>query len=395
MLESLEDLEEIVAYNRAILDTVADGIICIDSKGVITTFTRSSEKIFGYSADEVLGKKINMLMPSSHAERHDSYLLNYKTTGKAKLVGTRPEVEGKRKSGEIFPMEVGLTECLVKGEKIFVGVVRDITERKRVDRLKSEFIATVSHELRTPLTSIYGPLALMKSTQADALPPKMQKVLDIALRNCGHLSSLIENLLDFEKLSSGKARFVLEDHDVRGLVSRAAQENRGYAESYGIELVSDIDPSDAWIVVDQGRFSQVLTNLISNAIKFSRRDGRVTLSVQSSDTGVRVLVEDQGVGIPEEHHDRLFQRFSQVDGSATRKVGGTGLGLAISKELTEQMGGEIGFSSEVGQGSTFWVQFPRHRPCGAQVTPEGRPKVADTGMAKVPAPRAVDLGSAA
>ncbi len=360
MIESIKDLEEIIAYNNAILDTVADGIICIDSKGYITTFTRSSEKIFGYTADEVLGRKINMLMPASHAARHDGYMQHYKTSGKAKLVGTRPEVEGKRKSGEIFPMEVGLTECSVKGEQFFVGVVRDITERKRVDRLKSEFIATVSHELRTPLTAIYGPLSLLRNDQVGELTQKMQRVLDIALRNCGHLSSLIENLLDFEKLSSGKATFTLHDHDLRNLVLHAAQENKGYADSFGIELISEIDLSEARVLVDSDRFSQILGNLISNAVKFSKRSGRVVISASSRGADVRIAVQDQGIGIPKEHHDRLFQRFSQVDGSASRKVGGSGLGLAISKELTEQMGGEIGFVSEVGVGSTFWVRFPRY-----------------------------------
>ena len=358
MSSNSESVEEILGYQSAILDTVADGIVCIDTTGVITTFNKAAEAIFGYGADEVVGQKINMLMPMSHARHHDSYLANYASSGKAKLIGTRPEVEGKRKSGEIFPIEVGLTEASYQGRKIFVGVVRDITERKRVERLKSEFIAAVNHELRTPLTSIAGPLALIQSGKLGPLSPVAQKSAEIAMRNCNRLTVLINDLLDFEQTSSGKAQFDLQSYEVHELVSRAVQDNAAEAQGRGVILSVLQETVYDCIRVDRARLLQVIGNLLSNALKFSEAGSEVWVGAECFEGRIRISVADRGIGIAREHHDRIFQRFTQVDSSATRRAGGTGLGLAISKQLTEQMGGEIGFESELERGSTFWVTFP-------------------------------------
>ena len=358
MTEAQTTLEDVVGYNQAILDVVADGIICIDDEGYITTFNKSAEEMFGYTADEIIGQKINLLMPHSHAARHDQYLKRYSNSGKAKLIGTRPELEGKRKNGDIFPIEVGLTEASHRGRRIFVSVVRDITERKRVERMKSEFISTVSHEIRTPLTSIYAPLSMIASGELGHVPPEVESSAEIAVRNCENLIGLVNDLLDFEKLSSGRMSLDQATHDVEDLLGEVVTCNEGYAMSCGVELEKARSAEGLAISVDEGRFRQVLSNLVSNALKFSDEGGSVTVASEVGQGQVTISVIDKGPGIPAEYHDRIFKRFSQVDGSDARGKGGSGLGLAISKELTEQMGGEVGFSSAVGQGSTFWVRFP-------------------------------------
>lgn len=357
-----------MGYNSAILDVVADGIICIDEYGRIMTFNKSAETMFGYTADEMIGQKINVLMPASHAEWHDTYLRNYSTSGKAKLIGMRPELEGKRRDGEIFPIEVGLTEAHHEGKRVFVSVVRDITERKRVERLKAEFIATVSHELRTPLTAVYGPLSLIKSGELGTLSPAVDNATEIAVRNCQSLMKLVDDLLDFEKLSSGRLSLDSRSHEVRALVGDAVLRNQALAGSYGVTLAQRGGSVDTYIHVDEDRFQQILGNLIANALKFSEKGAAVHIEVSEGADLVKVSVTDTGIGIAEEHHDRIFKRFSQVDGSDARSAGGSGLGLAISKDLTERMGGEIGFASAAGQGATFWVSFPRAtRPDPADV----------------------------
>ena len=326
-----QTLFEAAKYNQAILDTVADGIVCIDARGTIRTFNKASEEIFGYTAEEVLGQKINLLMPRSHADRHDDYLDNYAKTREAKLIGSRPEVEGKRKSGEIFPIEVALTEVAYNGEMIFVGVVRDITERKRIEQLKSEFIATVSHELRTPLTSISAPLALIHSGKLGTLPQMVSSTTEIAMRNCQRLTSLINDLLDFEKTSSGRAKFNMQLYRIEELISQVLQDNFTMSEDFPIRLNLPQETADERILVDKERLLQILGNFVSNAVKFSDDEKSVELYAERKTDTVRISVVDRGIGIPEEFHDRIFQRFSQVDGSTTRKRVAPGLALRSAR----------------------------------------------------------------
>ncbi len=345
-------------FNQAVLDTVADGIITISNDGRIRSFNKASEKIFGYRSSEIVGKNVALLMPQSFAMRHDRYLSAYAASGESKVINERPELEGKRKSGDLFPIEVSVTEVTHAGEPIFVGVIRDITDRKRMDRMKAEFISTVSHELRTPLTSISGALSLMRSNALGGLPPKIEHLVEIALRNCTRLSSLVNDLLDIEKLSSGKVTYQMEFWRIEKLVSDAVDDNLGFGETFGVKILAELEGCEHEVYVDRQRFLQILGNFISNAVKFSPKGNSVQLQVKCTNSAVRILVIDQGSGIAKEKHDRLFKRFSQVDSSDIRKAGGTGLGLAITKELAEQMGGKTGFDSDLGKGSTFWIEFP-------------------------------------
>jgi len=243
-----------------------------------------------------------------------------------------------------------------------IGTNMDITERKRAEQLKSEFVSTVSHELRTPLTSIGGALGLACGGALGALPAQAREMLEIAYRNSQRLTHLINDLLDMEKLAAGKMGFDLREAELMPLVEQALQSNRAYAESYRVALVLGERADGVRVRVDAGRLQQVLTNYLSNAVKFSPAGAAVQVRVRAG-TGVepgwvRVEVSDEGPGVPLEFRERIFQKFSQADASNTRQKGGTGLGLAISKELMERMQGRVGFESQPGHGACFWFELP-------------------------------------
>lgn len=238
------------------------------------------------------------------------------------------------------------------------GTFQDISEGKRIERVKNEFISMVSHELRTPLTSISGALGLMRSGALGHFGEKAEQLIDIAHKNSLRLSHMINDLLDVEKLAAGKMDFDMKLVDVNKAVIHALAAIKSYADEYGVLLASQIHPVNALIFVDENRFQQILANFISNAIKFSPSAGEVVVAVSVTDAHIRVSVTDKGIGISDEFKERIFSKFSQEDSSDTRKKGGTGLGLAISRQLAEQMKGRVDFYSELGRGSTFFCEFP-------------------------------------
>ncbi len=240
----------------------------------------------------------------------------------------------------------------------FVGMITDINERKRVDKLKSEFISTVSHELRTPLTSISASLGLLEAGVFGELPAKALGLVSIASKNSKRLTLLVNDILDMEKLVSGKTVFRSDQIDMMQLVKHAIELNNDYASSYGIQLSLVTTKGIHNVLGDKERLMQVMANLISNAVKFSFAGGVVEIRLEQKDKKVRVEIEDHGSGIPNEFQSRIFSEFAQADSSDTRQQGGTGLGLNITKKILERMEGEIGYSTIVGQGSIFWFALP-------------------------------------
>ncbi|MDP2427280.1 MAG: PAS domain S-box protein [Methylobacter sp.] len=351
-------LQENLQHTQAILNNVIDGIITIDNRGIVQSFNRAGEAIFGYTADEVIGKNVNILMPEPYHSEHDGYLQNYHATGIQRIIGSGREVEGLRKDGTVFPMDLAVSRSIHNGQPLFIGLVRDITERKRVDQMKVEFVSTVSHELRTPLTSISGALGLVIGGALGELPASVKQMLDIAYKNSKRLALLINDLLDMEKLLAGKMHLDLQTQALMPLVEETLESVQAYGEQYQVvfNLVERAD--DVQVRVDAGRLQQVLTNFLSNAAKFSPAGAEVKIAVRRHKNVLHLEVIDQGPGIPAEFHGRIFQKFSQADASDTRQKGGTGLGLAISKELIERMNGLIGFDSEEGQGARFYLQLP-------------------------------------
>lgn len=334
-----------------ILDNAAEAILIFDSAGQIERANQAAEELFGYSDSALRGQRIGTLLPELHsasaAELH----------GKQ---GRAIEAVGHDADRHVLELQISLSSYELADRTRYICLVHDISERKKVERLKSEFVATVSHELRTPLTSIKGALGLVNAGVLGALPEPAGNMLSIALENTERLVQLVNDILDIEKLELGEASLTLDPTDLRELLQHALEQNQGYADSFAVRLQLDVHalPAKVMVNVNNLRLQQVLSNLIGNAVKFSEAGSQVEIIAQLVDEGVRVQVCDHGPGIPEEFRSRIFQKFAQADSSATRQRGGTGLGLSICSALMARMQGTIDFDSVLGQGSTFYITLP-------------------------------------
>jgi PAS domain S-box-containing protein len=341
------------ARNRALLDNMIGGMITFNEQSSIESVNPAAERIFGYREDELVGRSVAILLaevPDSGAERflRETHRL---------AIGRVTEPWARRKNGEIFATEAALFEFAAPEGRRFACNFQDISERREVDRLKSEFVSTVSHELRTPLTSIRGSLGLLAAGVLGPLSPPVQDLVRLAERNSVRLTALINDILDFERLDRGQVQMQIADVDLQPVFEQSLESVRPVADEQRIALACS--PTGLRLRADAVRVVQILTNLISNAVKFSPRDREVQVWAEEKDDGwVRVLVKDQGQGIPESHQQRIFERFAQVETADHRDKGGTGLGLAICKSIVEHHGGRIGVDSEPGVGSTFWFEIP-------------------------------------
>ncbi|MDH7943129.1 ATP-binding protein [Pseudohongiella sp. SYSU M77423] len=345
-------------------------IIATDLSGTIIVFNNGAERMLGYSADEMVGK-----------HQPDIFLLNDELRERAakisgelgrRLIGNELltyrisqggteelMIHYKHRDGHLIPVQVVISALTDLQGKVrgYLGIAEDVSERLRNQTLKDQFISTVSHELRTPLTAITGALGLMRSGSIGALPETVQSMVEIAHNNSQRLASLVNDLLDVEKLMAGRMVLYPDKQEIADLVHSAVSDLLPLAKIQNVELKEHANVS-ACIWVDSARFQQVLTNLLSNAIKFSPPGGQVSITTALESGRIRIMVLDQGSGIPESFQDHIFQRFAQAEAGDSRQKAGTGLGLAISKELTEQMGGCIGFEAERSEGCCFWVEFP-------------------------------------
>jgi signal transduction histidine kinase/CheY-like chemotaxis protein len=259
-------------------------------------------------------------------------------------------------------------------------IMRDISERMKVDQLKNEFVSIVSHELRTPLTSIRGSLGLLVGGAVGNFDDKTKKMLNIAYSNSERLIRLINDILDIEKIEIGKVDFQLAPVDLQNIIDEAIVSIQPYCEKFNVTIKLKRISNVVMVYADYGRLMQVLTNLISNAIKFSLPGGEVSISILPDFKNVRVSVTDQGKGIPEDFKSQIFQKFAQADPSSIRKQSGTGLGLSICKAIVEKLNGHIGFITEQDKGSTFYFDLPiwkegNPKPTLIKATPQITPSV--------------------
>lgn len=336
---------------KSILDNMVDSVITTDQKLNIKSCNLATEKMFDFDTSEIIGHKFSKLLLSNNSDEINADNLNFYSTN------VNLNFNGIRKNGEVFPVEFNVGSIMLGNEQLFIIVIRDITIRKEVEKIKNEFISTVSHELRTPLTSIKGSLSLLKEEIFGKMPLETMKLINIADNNSSRLVSLINDILDIERMESGKMELSLESHNIILIIKESVECNLPYASQYGVGLqfVNDIETLN--VLVDKQKIIQVLANLISNAIKFSQTNGVVEVLVEKKECTVRVSVKDKGIGIPAEYKNKLFQKFVQVDASDTRKKGGTGLGLSICKAIIEHHKGIIDFDSKQNEGSVFYFEL--------------------------------------
>lgn len=323
---------------------------------------RAGERMLGLSREQLLGRSNRQLLPAELADYFDAR--DREALASTELVDIPQEqVDIAGSVRVVHSQKLTLRDEQGRAQYL-LGIVEDITERERVERMKNEFVSTVSHELRTPLTVIAGALGLLADGVLERKPQRAREMIETAYANSQRLTSLINDLLDMEKLAAGKLRFELRSEDMGELARRAVGENQGYAEQHGAKirlLLQDEGPLP--VSVDAQRMLQVFANLLSNAAKFSPAGGVIELRLRCPSEGeVQVEVEDQGPGIPAEFRQRVFEKFAQADATNTRATGGTGLGLAITRELVQGMGGSIGFESEPGRGACFYLRFPLLAP---------------------------------
>ncbi|MBD1549695.1 PAS domain S-box protein [Labrenzia aggregata] len=343
----------------AIVDNVLDGLLLIGENGIIERFNPSCERILGYKAEEVIGKNVAMFMEAPLAARHDGFLSEYVNGHGSGFIDTSREVVAVTRSGEKIPIELAISALRLEGAVKFSGVIRDIRDRKEMDRLKAEFVSTVSHELRTPLTSIRGSLGLIERLMPAELSESFRQMVHLARKNTERLIVLVNDILDFEKLSANKLEYDMSTADVNAELKQAAELNAGYAEEHDVSIDLRLADEALRVSVDVNRFQQILANLISNAIKFSRRGETVVIRAEGVGDYIRISVIDTGAGISDAFKENLFTPFAQADGTSSREKSGTGLGLAITKRFVEGMNGSIDFTSQEGVGTTFHVEFPQ------------------------------------
>jgi signal transduction histidine kinase len=238
-------------------------------------------------------------------------------------------------------------------------MLRDITERKNIERIKDEFISTMNHEIRTPLTSIQASLGLLKIKAQDSLNDTNREILNISYSNCERLSSLVNDILDLQKIASGEIKYESTVIEMSTLIREILQSHTGYAEKYKVKFIFTSVLDEIYCQIDKNRFSQALSNLLSNAAKFSPDNSMVTVSMSVKEhENVRISVADQGAGIPIEQKKRIFDKFTQIDNSSTRSKDGTGLGLHIAKSIIEALNGKLLLDTEEGKGSVFHFDLP-------------------------------------
>ncbi|WP_346841004.1 response regulator [Metapseudomonas otitidis] len=364
---------------RLVVEASPNAILLVDTGGRIAMVNRQVEQMFGYSRQELLGERVERLLPVALREAHVGLRQGFQANPEPRRMGGNRELFGQHRDGHMIPLEVGLSPIRSDSETWVQAVVIDITERKVAEqrlreqaeqlmlanRYKSEFLANMSHELRTPLNSILILSDQLRQNAAGNLTDKQSRHADIIHRAGSDLLQLINDVLDLAKVEAGRMQLRLEPLNVQDMLVELDASLRPMAELKGLQLVSRVDPGVPRVIhSDRVRLHQILRNLLSNALKFTDHgEVELTVSVDAQDLGpgremLRFSVRDTGIGIDPEQHERVFQAFQQIDGSTSRRFGGTGLGLAITRQLVLALDGQISLRSRLGEGACFTVCLP-------------------------------------
>ena len=340
---------------RTMLAHLPDGVVAFDEMGRIAWLNDAAQAMFHLPLEQALGLPIGRFAPEigqAMAQGADI----------ASWLERRRTLDGRRSDGVAFPLEMMTNPLVLEAQPVIVCIARDLSEQRRIDRMKREFVSVVSHELRTPLTSLRGSLALLADGTAGELEPGARRMVEMANRTCDRLVALVNDILDLEKTESGQLSIHARPIDAARVARETLAAAEGLAGRHGVALALSVPAQERLeVVADDRRLEQVLGNLLSNAVKFSPEGATVQMALHRLEHRVRIEVTDAGPGIPPAFREHVFEKFAQADSTDRRTQGGTGLGLTISKALVERMDGRIGFESPPPgrpHGTMFWFELP-------------------------------------
>ena len=373
-----EALEKSRENLRALLEVAPDAVVTVDDQGRIVLVNGQTEKLFGYQRHELLGERVEKLIPQRVRDGHSQHRAGYSAEPRPRAMGAGLELYALRKDGTEFPVEISLSPIQTSEGFRVISSIRDVSERKktqrqieqqnrelelrnreveRTTRLKSKFLASMSHELRTPLNAIVGFSDLLADGAPGELNAKQKRFVNHIKQGSAHLLQLINDILDLSKIEAGQLELRCEDFQVRDALPEVLSTIRPLAMAKNIQVEQKLE-TDRPVYADRVRFKQILYNLLSNAVKFTPKDGRIDIACVENGNEVCISVTDTGIGIRAEDQKVVFEEFRQIEGNADATSEGTGLGLAITKRLVEQQGGKISLESEPGKGSRFTFTLP-------------------------------------
>lgn len=386
-----ERLRHSEARNRAILDAAADAIVTIDGKGRIGGFNRAAERIFGYNAAEVLGRNVAMLMPPPYRQEHDDYLARYLATGEARVIGIGREVQGRHKDGRVFPVELAVGEGNLAGQRLFAGVMRDITDRKRTESAlrtakeeaeraalsKAKFLAAAGHDLRQPVQA----LMFYAAALAARLPDGPERAMMVDMEGAvGALKALLDALLEVARLDAGVVTPEPAPFPADALLAPLPAEYADAASRAGIDL--RVVLSSLTLVSDAALLGRLVRQIVENAIRFTPR-GRVLVGCRRAGSGARIEVWDTGIGMPADDRAEIFDDFVQLANPERDRGKGLGLGLGIVRRIAGLLAHPVGLRSTPGRGTVFWVEVPTDRRAAVDTRPPAAEPAGDrTGASR-------------